>query len=266
MPYFAHMAVELLADVDLLLLVEAKRPVSFFARPGGLSTFEPETCEIMTLTEPGENSLDALQEIADHLNPNSQAQTISLDPPAIPNGALTLDAVGQVVGRCVRENMIVSDESITCSPSIGLYSENSHPADWLQVTGGGLGQGMPIAIGAAVACPDRKVLALVGDGAAMYTVQSLWTQARENLDVTNVIINNKTYGALDFEFQGMGLGEPNDKVKRLFDLQNPDLNWLEISKGLGVEAMRVETPEDFAKALDFCFDNRGPHLIEAVIS
>jgi acetolactate synthase-1/2/3 large subunit len=139
----------------------------------------------------------------------------------------------------------------------------------LSLTGGSIGQGLPVAGGAAVACPDRKVVCLHGDGGAMYTVQSLWTQARENLDVTTVIFSNRAYAILQVELSRTGakdlMAEGDTKALSMFDLSNPDIDWVKMAEAMGVEAVRVSTLEDFSSAFQSAMKQHGPRLIEVLL-
>ncbi len=149
-------------------------------------------------------------------------------------------------------------------PIPGLLTRSA-PHDWLDLMGGAIGQGMPVAVGAAIACPDRKVLSLEADGSGMYTLQALWTQARESLDVTTVIFSNRRYAILDMEYRRVGAGEPSEKASSLFDLSRPDLDWVALARGMGVEGMKATTAEELYRGLQRGLAEAGPYLIEAVL-
>ncbi len=163
------------------------------------------------------------------------------------------------------EDSIICDEAVTASLGIYPMTQGAARHDWLMLTGGSIGFGLPIAIGAAVACPDRKVLALEADGSAMYTIQALWTMARENLDVTTILLNNGCYAILNVEFARVGVAAPGPKAMSLLDLTRPAIDWVAISEGMGVPAVRADTVEGFQQALQEALSVKGPRLIEAVI-
>ncbi|WP_406939948.1 thiamine pyrophosphate-dependent enzyme, partial [Bordetella pertussis] len=187
-------------------------------------------------------------------------------PAAVPaEGRLTSAAVNRVAAALLPDNAIVCDESITQGREFGIYSVHSAPHDWLQLTGGAIGIGLPLATGAAVACPDRKVVLLQADGSGMYTVQALWTQARERLDCLTIIYANRTYATLHGEMKNVGVIQPGENAKRMLDLVDPHIDWVQVSQGLGVEAVRVDTVEGFTQAMRAALARKGPFLIEAVI-
>ncbi|MGA0878424.1 MAG: acetolactate synthase large subunit [Ilumatobacteraceae bacterium] len=271
LPYFAEQLVESLADLDHLILVGAKPPVSFFAYPGRASWCTAETTEITYLAHPHEDAVAALVAVADLIAPRGSSEAVRavLARPEEPSGRLDQFTVGQVVARYLPEGSIVSEEAATNAIGPGLALATARPHDHLSLTGGSIGQGLPVAAGAAVACPDRKVVCLHGDGGAMYTLQTLWTQARENLDVTTVIFSNRAYGILRLELNRTGaaalMAEGDTKALSMFDLSRPDLDWVALARGMGVEAVRAETIEEFSAAFRSAMDQRGPRLIEAVI-
>ncbi len=162
------------------------------------------------------------------------------------------------------ENCIVSDEAATCGPFIFPATAGARKHDWLMLTGGAIGQGLPAAVGASIACPDRKVIALQADGSAMYTVQALWTMARENLDITTILLNNGSYAILKVELARVGVTNPGQNALSLLDLTNPAIDWVSISEGKGVPAKRAETVSDFEAALQEALSTKGPRFIEAV--
>ena len=190
---------------------------------------------------------------------------MKLAKPELPSGKLNAYSAGQAIGFYLPENAIVSDEAATSGIGPQVYTATAAPHDWLSLTGGAIGQGLPLATGAAVACPDRKVVCLHGDGGAMYTLQALWTQAREKLDVTTVIFANRSYAILNVELMRVGAENPGPKALSLFDLRNPELNWVSLATGMGVEASRAETAEEFADQFASAMKTRGPRLIEVMI-
>ena len=192
-----------------------------------------------------------------------------LQLPDEPSGRVDQYSIGKIVARYLPENAIVSDESATNGLGPALALATAQPHDVLSLTGGSIGQGLPVAGGAAVACPDRKVVCLHGDGGAMYTVQSLWTQARENLDVTTVIFSNRAYAILQVELSRTGakdlMAEGDTKALSMFDLSNPDIDWVKMAEAMGVEAVRVSTLEDFSSAFQSAMKQHGPRLIEVLL-
>ncbi|HEY0353485.1 MAG TPA: acetolactate synthase large subunit [Enterovirga sp.] len=267
-PYPIDLALKALAHIEVMILVGAKAPVAFFAYPGKPSVVTAEGCEILRLAEPGEDLKGALAWIADELGVGINAAPIVADPiekGALPDGALNADAIGIAVARMMPENAILVDESVTSGRRFFDISQGSAPHDFIQLTGGAIGHGIPLAVGVGVACPDRKVVALQADGSAMYTVQGLWTQARENLDVVTIVFANSAYAILQGEMRGVGVNEIGRNAQRMLDLDAPKLDWVSMAKGLGVEAARATTVAEFIRLFEGALSRRGPFLIEAVI-
>ncbi len=266
MMYFAEMAMNDLAGVDLMVLVETKEPVAFFAYPGKPSVLVPEGCEPLPLASREEDGPAALNAIADALGaPKAAAHQPLKLPDAAPAGPLTPASVGQSVARHLPEGAIVSDDSVTSGQSIINATRTGRQHDWLGLTGGAIGQGIPVAVGAAVASPGRKVISLNGDGAAMYTVQGLWTLAREHLDVCVVVFANNAYRILDIELGRTGAGPAGPAAAKLLGLGDPAIDWVSLAKGLGVPATRCQTAESFDAAFARAMAEPGPTFIEAVI-
>jgi acetolactate synthase-1/2/3 large subunit len=266
-PYPIKEALTSLADVEDLILVGAKAPVGFFAYPGAPSVMTPPACKILPLAAPGDDLLGALEALAAELGiaRDVAPDVAALARPALPTGALTADAVALAVAALMPEQAILCDESVTSGRRLFQMIAGAPPHDYLHLTGGAIGIGLPMATGAAVACPDRKVIALQADGSGMYTVQALWTHARENLDIVTIIFANRTYAVLRGEFRQVGAGEPSENARRMLDIDAPALDWTALAKGMGVEASRATTSEDFVKALRAALARRGPYLIEAVL-
>ncbi|HEX3918799.1 MAG TPA: acetolactate synthase large subunit [Caulobacteraceae bacterium] len=266
MMYFGEAALADLAGVDLMLLVETTQPVAFFAYPDKPSVLVPEGCETFPLASRLEDGAAALEALADALGAPKQGavQAFKL-PEAAPTGALTAGSVAQAIARHLPEGAIVSDDSVTSGQPIINATRTGHPHDWLGLTGGAIGQGIPVAVGAAVAAPGRKVVSLNGDGAAMYTQQGLWTLAREGLDVTVVIFANHVYRILGIELGRTGAGNPGPAASKLLGLGEPTIDWVSLAKALGVPATRCETAEAFEAAFARAMAEPGPKLIEAVI-
>jgi acetolactate synthase I/II/III large subunit len=264
-PYFAEAVVAQLAGTKHLILAGAASPVSFFAYPDKPSDLVPEGCAVHVVAGP-HGAAAALAALADDVAPGTTAAVAELSRPPLPTGDLTAVSVAEVVGALMPENVIVVDESNTSSVPLTAATAGAPAHDWLTLTGGAIGYGIPAAVGAAVAAPDRPVLSLESDGSAMYTISGLWTQARENLDVTTVIYNNGAYDILRLELQRVGAGSaPGPKALDLLDLSRPTMNFVKIAEGMGVPARRATTVEEFAEALQAAFDEPGPHLIDAVV-
>ena len=264
LPYFAEQLVEYLADLDVLVIVGTKPPVTFFAYPGKPSWGTADHTEILHLAHAHQDTVGALEALAETLGVTGAAPVVA---------DLRIDdavgdkfdgwAIGRAIARHVPEGVIIADEGGTSGGGAQLSLATSVPHDQISLTGGSIGQGLPVATGAAVAAPDRKVVCLHGDGGAMYTLQALWTQARERLDVTTVIFANRSYAILNIELQRTGAGAPGEKARAMLDLSDPTIDWVKLAEGMGVEAVRAETPESFESAFASAMRQRGPRLIEA---
>ena len=266
LPYFGEQALEALAATRHLILVSTQPPVSFFAYPEKPSWLTPEDCRIHSLVEWDGDVDAALTALADAVDAGRLApKVLQLARPDYPDGELTPRSLGQVLAHYFPEEAIVVDEGGTCGAGAFEACRTAPPHDWLILTGGSIGYGIPAATGAAVACPDRRVISLQGDGAGMYTVQGLWTQAREGLNVTTIILANRKYSILQIEFARVGAHNPGPKAMSMLDLGNPDLDWVALAGGMGVPARRADTTASFAAALKQALDEPGPSLIEAVL-
>jgi acetolactate synthase I/II/III large subunit len=264
--YLAELASVQLAGLRHLVLVDAKAPVSFFAYPGQQSYLVPDRCEVHELSAPDQDALASLEALADALgSPDGEPPRQARSRPPLPSGPLSAEGACQAVGALLPEGAIISDEALTSGVTLAAHTAGAPRHDVLAVTGGAIGQGLPVAIGAAIACPDRPVFALEGEGSAMYTIQSLWTMAREQLDVTVVIFNNRSYSILNIELERVGARESGPKAKSQLDLARPDLDFVAIAEGQGVRAVRVDTGEDLVAALERSVAEPGPHLVEAVV-
>jgi len=255
-----------LEGIRHIVRVDAKSPVSFFAYPDKPSDLVPEGCKVHTLvTGAGDvaRTLDALCEALDARNEPVTAPDASRPP--MPTGELNVDTAAQAVGALLPEGAIVSDEANTSGLTLPLHTAAGPRHDWLCLTGGAIGQGLPAATGAAVACPDRKVLCLEADGSALYTIQALWTHARDGLDVTTVIFNNRSYAVLNMELNRVGAEPPGPKAQEMLDISRPDLDFVSIAKGMGVPATRATTAEEFADQLGRAIAEPGPALVEAMV-
>jgi acetolactate synthase-1/2/3 large subunit len=264
--YFSEHVTQQLAGTEQIILVGTTAPVSFFAYPGKKSWLVPEGCEVYQLASVEQDLLAALKRVADGLEADARPDLTPLAPSSPPpTGLLTPVAIGQTLTQLMPEDAIVSDEAATCGLGIFPATENARPHDWLMLTGGAIGQGLPLSLGASVACPDRKVIALQADGSAMYTVQALWSMARENTDVTVVIMNNRSYAILNIELARVGAGQPTPKTLSMLDLSRPDIDWVALAEGLGVPATRSTSAEEFHQQFADAMEGQGPCLIEAMV-
>ena len=266
LPYFGEQAQAFLAEFKTIVFCGSEPPVSFFAYPGKPSWLSPEGAQLVRLASLREDAEHALSGVAKALNAPAEPALIQQATPfPASEGQLNSANLGAILAELLPENAIVSDEGATQGGASMLACMGAKKHDWLQLTGGSIGQGLPLAVGAAVACPDRKVIALHGDGGAMYTNQALWTMARENLDVTTIILNNGSYAILNIELMRVGVQNPGPKALSMLDLKNPAINWSQISEGMGVPAVRVDTAEGFRAALADALAAKGPRLIEALL-
>jgi acetolactate synthase-1/2/3 large subunit len=264
--YPVDQALAQLKEVRRLVLVGAVPPVAFFGYPNKPSKLTQPECEIQTLAAPGDDLIGALAALAEAVGADPRsAPRATARRPDMPTGAINPDSLAAALGALLPENAIVCDESVTTGRGFFPLTAGAPPHDWLQNMGGAIGIGIPLATGAAVACPDRKVINLEADGSGMYTLQSLWTQAREQLDVLTVIWANRSYAILRHELTNVGAKNPGRKALDMLSLGNPDIDWVSLAKGMGVEGVRVETIDDFAKAFRGGCARRGPFLIEVAI-
>jgi acetolactate synthase-1/2/3 large subunit len=266
LPYFAEAAVAALEGTEQMVLVGTKAPVAFFAYPGKPGWLAPENCELHTLATVDQDPLPALQAVADRLAAGAEPEVAGRNAslPA-PSGVLSPAAIGQSVTRALPEHAVVVDEAATCGLGIFPLTGEAAPHDWLTLTGGAIGIGLPLALGASIACPERKVVALQADGSAMYTLQALWTMAREQADVTVVIMNNRSYAILNIELARVGAGQPNAKTLSMLDLSRPDLDFVALAEGMGIRAVRATTAEEFDDCFAEAMNRPGPQLIEAMV-
>jgi len=263
--YLAEFATAQLDGARHLILAGARAPVSFFAYPGKPGSLAPDGCHVHVLAEPGDDVAAALTALADVAAPDAKPLPAEAQRPAVPEGDLTGESAAAVIGALLPEGAVVCDEANTSGLWLPGTTAGAPPHDWLTLTGGAIGQGLPLATGAAVASPGRRVLALESDGSAMYTISALWTQARENLDVTTVIFSNRSYAILGMELGRVGAGTPGDAARSLLDLSRPDLDFVALATGLGVPATRARTAPELATQLRQALADPGPHLIEAAV-
>jgi acetolactate synthase-1/2/3 large subunit len=261
--YVLEQGIDQFKDFRQLILVGARAPVAYFAYPGKSSVFTSPECDIHTLASPGEDYIGALETLADTLSIRGDAlATERAERPPMLSGEITLAGLAATVGAFLPENAIVVDESMTSGRGLMAATKGAPPHDWLGNTGGSIGIALPLAVGAAVACPDRRVLCLTADGSGMYTLQGLWTMAREGLNVTSVVFANRDYAVLKREFSYLGVGSPGARAAAMFEIGRPDLDWALLAKGMGVPGTRVTSLDAFRKALRAGFEAEGPTLIE----
>jgi acetolactate synthase I/II/III large subunit len=264
--YFPEQALEMLRPFDTIILAGAKSPVAFFGYPNTPSSLVPAGCKVETLAAPTDDGAAALESLADALGaPKAVAAANSVERPARPTGPLNSFSAGVALAAMMPEHAIVIDEAATTGLPFFSASARAPRHTYLALTGGAIGQGLPCATGAAVACPDRRVIAFQADGSAMYTVQALWTQARESLGVTTLLCNNRSYRILQVELARAGVAEPGRKARSLTDLGNPDIDWTRLARSLGVPAVRVETAESLCAELERAVATPGPNLIEMML-
>ncbi len=264
--YFAEFVVAQLEGIRHLVLAGASAPVSFFAYPNVPGYLVPEGCELHVVADEGDDAPGALEALADALDaPVQAAVSQSAGRPDRPTGALTAQTMAAAIGALLPEGAIVSDEGNTAGIFVSGATVGAPRHDWLCLTGGAIGQGMPVATGAAVAAPDRQVISLEADGSAMYTLQSLWTQARESLDVATVIVNNGTYAILEIELGRVGASDAGPRAHSMLEIGRPDLDFVALASGMGVPATRATTAEEFTDQLERAIEEPGPALVEAVL-
>lgn len=263
--YLAEQAQWQLGETKHLILAGAKAPVSFFAYPGKPSELVPEGCQVHVLAVLGEDTAGAVQSLADTVAADTEPVLATAARPVLPSGELTPQNWVDVIGALLPEGAIISDESNTSGLLLPVATAGAPRHDLLTITGGAIGQGLPVAVGAAIACPNRPVICLQADGSAMYTISALWTMARENLDVTTVILSNRAYSILRMELQRVGAEAAGPKAQELLDIGRPDLDFVALSHGMGVPASRATTTEELADQFAKALTEPGPHLIEAVV-
>ena len=263
LPYFPEQILELLGKTKRLVLAGCSAPVSFFAYEKLPSYLVPESCELLHLAHRHEDVSAALIDIAQEIG--AASPSVDARPrPDRPSGALSIRSISQAIAAQIPDDSILVADS---GGGAAVYPALSNCVDhtWMNLTGGSIGMGGPAAVGAAIAAPDTPVFALLGDGGAMYTNQYLWTAAREKLPLTSVIFANRQYNILEVEYKRLGINEIGEKAASMFDLGNPELNWVSLANAQGVPGERVQTADEFVIALDRAIQSRGPFLIEAVV-
>ncbi len=261
--YVLEQGIEQFKEFRQLILVGAQPPVAYFAYLGKRSEFTPPECEIHKLASPGEDYVGALEALATALSAcSTELVTGKVERPPMPSGEITLQGLAAALGALLPENSIVVDESMTSGRGLMAATAAAPPHDWLGNTGGSIGIALPLAVGAAVARPSSKVLCLTSDGSAMYTLQALWTMAREGLNVTTVVFANRDYAVLKREFSYLGVGNPGTRALDMFEIGRPALDWVQLAKGMGVPGTRVNSLDAFGQALQAGLNGEGPTLIE----
>ncbi|MCB1664719.1 MAG: acetolactate synthase large subunit [Pseudomonadales bacterium] len=263
MPYFPEQILATLDGTELLVLVGGQAPASFFAYQGQASLLVPAGCRLQTLARIEDDAVDALNRLATRLGAGQQSvrrfDTVALPKP---QGSLNTRSITQAIAACLPEGAIVATDSGGGNAAYPICQQAA-PHTWLSLTGGSIGQGGPVATGAALACPDRPVLALLGDGGAAYTIQCLWTQARENLNVTTVIYANRQYNILNAEYARLGITDPGPAATSLFDISNPEIDWVAMAGSFGVPGAKASSAEELCRLLERSVREPGPFLIQA---
>jgi acetolactate synthase I/II/III large subunit len=265
LPYLVENATQALSGVRHIVLAGATAPVSFFAYPGLPSDLVPDGAEVLTLADPGQDVAATLEALASLVASDTEPVLAAPDRPDAPTGPLDVGTLAAAIGATLPEHAIVVDEAQTSGVALPAATAGAPRHDWLTLTGGSIGFGLPTALGAAVAAPDRPVLCLQADGSALYTHQALWSMAREQANVTTVLLNNDAYAILRLELQRVGAGEGGPAARRMLDLAGPQIDHTSIARGFGVPAERVTTADALVTALRNAYTEPGPHLIEAII-
>jgi len=268
LPYFPEAAEAALAGLKHLILVESPPPIAFFGYPNSRSYLAPDDCALHTLAALEEDGPAALAALVRAGGAERCAPPVAAAPaPELPRGAaLTLETIGCTLAALLPPGAILSEEAVSSGEPILRQLGAAARFDHLPVTGGSIGQGLPVALGAAIACPGRKVVALEADGSGMYSLQALWTMARERLDVVTIILANRRYRILDIEIQRTGAAAAGPAANDMLDLRRPDLDWVRLAEGQGVEAARAENADGFVDLFGRAMKQRGPFLIEAVVT
>ena len=265
LPYQGDAARARTEGIRHLILVGTPAPATFFAYPGKSSRPYPEDAVVHVLARAEHDIAGALAQLAAELDaPKITAPEPAITRDALPDGPLTSQSVAQILCARLPEQAIVVDESVTFGHAFYPGTVHAAPHDWLQVTGGAIGDGLPLALGAAVAAPGRRVVALQADGSAMYTPQALWSMARENLEVTVVLLSNRKYAILLGELAGVG-ATPGTVAMDMLSIGRPDIDWVKIANGMGMEAARAGTLAQFAELFTLANARKGPFLIELII-
>jgi acetolactate synthase-1/2/3 large subunit len=265
LPYFPDQAIGLLSQFKGFVRAGAKDPVSFFGYPGIPSRLLSAEQEIEVLAEPAEDVIASLEALADELDAPAAPAQRTISTPARPTGPISLEGLARAIASVQPEGAIIMDEGNTSAAAYFAISTGAPSHSYLTLTGGSIGQGMPCSIGAAIACPDRPVINIQADGAGLYTLQALWTQAREGLNVTTLLCSNRSYRVLGVELARAGIKQPGPQTRSLIDLSNPAIDWVQLAGGMGVHGVRVDTADDLTRELERSLAEPGPVLIEVVL-
>ena len=262
-PYAVAQATAFLQGFRHIVTLETTEPIAFFSYPDKPSLLKAPGTVVHTLSEPEEDSILALEMLFDALG--GGATPPLLQPrieTAAPSGALTPLTIAHALAHALPEHAVLVDESLTTGRETMGHTMGARPHDLINNMGGSIGYGTPVATGVALACPDRRTFCMVGDGSAMYTIQSLWTQAREGLPVTTIIFANNQYAILKAEYAGMGAGTPGPQAMAMIDIDRPTIDWVAMARSMGVPGTSVATAEDFTAAMLRSVQEPGPSLIE----
>jgi acetolactate synthase-1/2/3 large subunit len=263
--YLPEQVARQLDGLKHVIVAGAKPPVSFFAYPGMASDLMPDGAQLHVLADAGQDVVRALEDVANLVAANAEPALQQAARRALPTGPLTPQNWVDVISALLPAHAIIVDESNTSGMLLPAATVGAPRHDVLTLTGGAIGYGMPVATGAAVAAPDRPVINLQSDGSALYTISALWTQAREDLDVTTVLLNNRAYAILRMELQRVGATASGPRAHELLDLSRPDIDFVKIAEGLGVPATRATTADELAGQFEAALAEPGPHLIEAIV-
>jgi acetolactate synthase-1/2/3 large subunit len=266
LPYPPEMAIASLEGTRHLVLAGATSPVHFFGYPDVPGHPVPEGCTVHVLSAPGEDGVAALRALAEVAAPDATPEVLEASRPELPTGELTPRAMAAVVGALLPDDAILVDEALTSGVGLAELTSGAPRHDWLCLTGGAIGDGLPMALGAAVACPNRPVIGIQADGSAMYTISALWSYAREQADITTIVCDNGSYAILQHELTRVGAASDGKRAGQLLDLGGPALDFVALANGMGVPATRATTAEELADQLRQALAEPGPHLIDAVLT
>ncbi len=265
-PYVVDLAMERLAPLQHMIGIGDAEPVAFFAYPDKPSRVLPDGCAVQHLAKLDEDGICVLEMLVDALDAHNEVPDVVERREAdLPTGALDQDTIAATVAALLPAEAIVIDESVSSGRQLNWQTAGAAPHSWLSICGGAIGIGLPLAAGAGIACPERKVVGLQADGSGMYSLQALWTMARENVDATIVIYANRAYRILQGEMTAVGIDEPGPVARDMFGLDRPDLDWVSLAKGMGVDGERVDDTDSFIKAFQRGLAVEGPYVVEAVI-
>ena len=267
-PYSVQAAVQTLSRFEHIVLVQASEPVAFFGYPDKPGRLAAPGTKFYPLVSHEQDAAQVLHSLCDALGASHVTPVCSSPPPdtgPLDNAVLSADSIALVLTRNLPEQAIVVDEAISTGRAFDQATQQAAPHDWLTNMGDSIGFGLPVAVGAAIAAPERRVIALEGDGSAMYTVQSLWTMARENLNVTVIVFANRSYQILRGEFAQVGAGAPGQRANDMLTIDRPALDWQALARGHGLPSWRTNTVQEFERAMRASTSIAGPSLIEVVL-